>query len=86
MHNFLPLNNIQARTTVTPGIPKAIEWFEYSAPELGVLGSNPGASVYFPSITISRKIQAAVYGPHPMGPRFMRPRKPVSLCTDHPQR
>ena len=86
MHNFLPPNNIQVRTTVTPGIPKAIEWLEYSAPELGVRGSNPGTSVYFPTMTNSRKVQAAVYAPYPMDPRFMRLLKPIFLYADHPQR
>ena len=86
MHNFLPPNNIQARTTVAPGIPKAIEWFELLASELGVLGSKPGASAYFTSITNNRKIRAAIYSPHPMDPSFKQPRKPIFLCADHPQR
>ena len=86
MHNFLPPNNIQARTTVAPGIPKAIEWFEHLASKLGVLGSNPGASAYFPSITNNHKIRAAIYSPHPMDSSFVRPRKPIFPCADHLQR
>ena len=86
MRNFLPPNNIQVRTTVTPGIPKVIEWFECSAPELGVRGSNLVPSVYFLFTTDSRAIKAAVCAPYPMDPRFMRPLNPISLCADHPQR
>ena len=86
MRNFLPLNHVQVRTTVTPGIPKAIEWLEYSAPELVVHGSNPGASVSFSFNTTGRATEANHNAPLPIDPLFMRPPNPISLCADHLQR